>query len=136
MKLKRWLLISVMSVVSALSFTVAACGGGGDQSSSSSSSEQSGQEVTEGAETGVYYYDAGDEEYLITLNSGNRFTFLVMGENKSGEYSLSGNSLTLDFALDADGEITATLSDDVLTLTYENSQMRFLGKVSYTVSFY
>ncbi len=135
MKLKRWLLISVMSVVSALSFTVAACGGGGDQSSSSSSSEQSGQEVTEGAETGVYYYDAGDEEYLITLNSGNRFTFLVMGENKSGEYSLSGNSLTLDFALDADGEITATLSDDVLTLTYENSQMRFLRKVSYTVSF-
>ena len=130
MKHKKWLLISVMSVVSALSLTAACSKGGND----ASSSDRPGP-VTEGAETGVYYYDADGEEYLISLNTGNRFTFLVMGENKSGEYALSGDALTLDFALDSDGEISASLTGDVLTLTYENSEMRFLKKVSYEVTF-
>lgn len=128
MKHKRGLLISVMSCLCALSLT-AACGKGGDSSSSGRT------ETAEGVETGVYYYDADGEEYLISLNSGNRFTFLVMGENKSGEYALAGDALTLDFALDADGEISASLAGDVLTLTYENSEMRFLKKISYTVNF-
>lgn len=73
MKHKRGLLISVMSCLCALSLT-AACGKGGDSSSSGRT------ETAEGVETGVYYYDADGEEYLISLNSGNRFTFLVMGE--------------------------------------------------------
>lgn len=84
-------------------------------------------------EVGVYYYcDAEGREYIITLNSGEKFTFLVKGENEAGEYELEGESLTLTFE---DDEIVANLKDGVLTLTYENSEMRFLRKTNYTVTF-
>lgn len=132
MKLKKWVLVSMLSVVSAMSLSMAACKNGNDSSTSSDSSVEN---ITEGEETGVYYYDADGEEYLITLNSGNRFTFLVMGENKSGVYTFSDGALKFDFAREEDGELSATLADGVLTLTYQNSEMRFLKKEAHTVTF-
>ena len=85
-------------------------------------------------EVGVYYYcDAEGREYIITLNSGEKFTFVVKGANEAGDYELEGESLTLTF--EDDDEIVASLKDGVLTLTYEDSEMRFLRKTNYTVSF-
>ncbi len=128
MRLKKWLialLAAVMSVTTLVAF--AAC---------RQDEGQNDQPVTEGPETGVYYYETPlSEEYQIALNNGNQFTFLVMGENKTGTYTLSGESLVLDFARAEDGEVTATLADDVLSLTYNNSSMRFLKKINYTVRF-
>ena len=97
--------------------------------------EQAELPKEEGPETGVYYYDAGTDEYQIALNNGDAFTFLVMGENKTGTYSLEGEALTLDFARAEDGEVSATLASDVLTLTYDGVTMRFLKKVVYTVRY-
>lgn len=94
-----------------------------------------GADRSEGPETGVYYYDAQDGEYLITLNSGNSFTFLVMGENKSGEYTLEGEALTLRFFKEDDGSLSATCANDVISLSYQGADLRFLKKIPYTVQF-
>lgn len=128
MRLKKWLialLAALMSVTTLIA--IAACKQEDDQD----------QPIQEGPETGVYYYDVSltEEVYKIALNNGNQFTFLVMGENKTGTYTLTGETLVLDFAKDEDGELTATLADNILSLTYDNSSMRFLKEINYTVTF-
>ncbi len=85
--------------------------------------------------TGVYYYDATDGVYMISLNKGNTFTYLVRGDNKSGTYTLDGETLTLTFNevkdQPKDNAIIAAYKDRVIT--YDN--MRFLEMVTYTVTF-
>ncbi len=90
--------------------------------------------LEEGAESGVYYYDADDGEYTVHLHSGNQFT-LNDGVAKVGEYTVSGNTVSFDFAKDSNGSATATLENGVLTLTYNGEEIRFLKKVNYTVTF-
>ena len=128
MRLKKWL-IGVLTVIMSLTtlFAIAAC-----KEDEPIDEEQPFQE---GPEVGVYYYDTGLEEYQIVLSGNNQFTFLVMGENKTGTYTLTDTTLVLDFARAEDGEVTATLSDDVLSLTWQDSAMRFLRQISYSVTF-
>ena len=90
---------------------------------------------TEGAETGVYYYDAERGEYELSFNSGNKFTITGPDLNKSGEYAVNGSEIALDFVKDEDGTATVTIADNVLTMLWNNTEMRFLKKVSFTVSF-
>ena len=110
MKRKKWV-IAFLAVIMSLTtlIAIAAC----------KPEETEAPTKEEGPETGVYYYDAGTEEYQIALNNGDAFTFLVMGENKTGTYTLTGETLELDFARAEDTDLTATLSGDVLTLTYD-----------------
>lgn len=129
MKLRKWLLIAALSVASVVSFTLAACTGGGEPTGDSQT------DLTEGPETGVYYFDAPEGEYLITLSGGNRFTLHMQGADKSGVYTLDGSALTFDFTQNEDGTASATLADDVLTLTYADGEWRFLKKIDYTVTF-
>lgn len=90
----------------------------------------------DGAETGVYYYDVESGEVILSLNSGNKFTIASAELNKSGTYTVDGQSLTLDFIRDEDGTATAVLGENTVTVTYgDNSVMTFLKKVNYTVSF-
>lgn len=88
-----------------------------------------------GDEVGVYYYDDTDRntQSLITLGQGCSFTLVLDDEAVSGTYSLDGETLTLT-QTDAQ-TLTATLRNDVITLTYENAQMRFLKKLYFTVTF-
>lgn len=88
-----------------------------------------------GDEVGVYYYDDTDRntQSLITLGQGCSFTLVLDDEAVSGTYSLDGETLTLT-QTDAQ-TLTATLRNDVITLTYENVQMRFLKKLYFTVTF-
>ena len=90
---------------------------------------------TEGAETGIYYYDAALGEYTISLNSGCKFTISGPDLNKSGDYALTDNTVTLDFVRDEDGTAQATLEGDTLTLVYQEKTMKFLKKTLYTVTF-
>ena len=93
-------------------------------------------EYTEGAETGVYYYDVQDDEVVLTLSGGNNFTITSTGLNKTGTYTADENgNLTLDFLRDEDGTTTATLSGNTLKLLYNNATMTFLKKVNYNVTF-
>lgn len=88
-----------------------------------------------GDEVGVYYYDDTDRntQSLITLGQGCSFTLVLDDEAVSGTYSLDGETLTLT---QTDSKtLTATLRNDVITLTYENVQMRFLKKLYFTVTF-
>ena len=92
-------------------------------------------DYTEGAETGVYYYDVADGEVVLSLNSGNIFTIAGPGLNKSGTYTVDGEAITLDFVRDEDGTASAVLANGNVTLTYNGATMMFIPKVNYTVSF-
>ena len=41
-------------------------------------------QLPDGPETGIYYYDTEDGEYLLMLNSGNKFTISGPELNKTG----------------------------------------------------
>ena len=134
MKFRKWLMIAAFAVASALSFTLAACT---DQGSGTGNGDPNhgGSSVVEGPESGVYYFGAGSDEYFVTLSGGNRFTLHMLGTDKSGTYEMEGNTITFDFLQDADGTASATLDGNVLTLSYQEGEWRFLKKVNYTVSF-
>lgn len=103
---------------------------------STPSNVPSGTTPDDGAETGVYYYDVEGGEVILSLNSGNKFTLAGTNLNKSGTYTVDGQSLTLDFVRDEDGTATATVGENTVTVTYSDSSvMTFLKKVNYTVSF-
>jgi hypothetical protein len=51
----------------------------------------------DGPETGVYYYDTAEGEYVLTLNSGNKFTIAGPSLNKSGKYVVTESGIELDF---------------------------------------
>ena len=91
--------------------------------------------IPEGEESGVYYYGVAGGEVVLTFNSGNKFTLAGPTINKSGEYSVNGTSVTLDFVRDEDGTATATLGKDTVVVVYNGATMTFLRKVNYTVSF-
>lgn len=95
------------------------------------------QKPEPGAESGVYYYDSTDGEYLLTLSDGDKFA-LDMGEGRkySGTYSLKGEKLELSFATPVeDANISATYKQETVTLTFGTSTMRFIRKVEYKVTF-
>ena len=75
--------------------------------------------IPEGPETGTYccYTDAGD--YSIKLHSGNKFALTVDGE-KTGVYTVEGETLTLDFDEDADGVITGTIANNTVAIVMAN----------------
>ena len=90
---------------------------------------------TDWPEAGVYYFDSVIDEYTLTLNVGDTFSLYVKGESLSGTYTLTGKDLVLDFSDNGKDNVTATYEDNVITLNYNNSAMRMLKKISYTVSF-
>ena len=85
-----------------------------------------------GAEAGIYYYDGEAEEYLLTLNGGDRYALYIRGENLSGEYGIEGEALTLSLK---EGSLGGILRGDEIELTYDGSQMKFLKRIMYTVSY-
>ncbi|HBF14798.1 MAG TPA: hypothetical protein DDW30_03780, partial [Clostridiales bacterium] len=96
-----------------------------------------GEETSEipesGDEAGTYYYDAGSgNEYLITLGGQCTYTLTVGNASESGSYTLDGATLTLKAG---DTTRTADWHGNELTLDYDGSQLRFLRKVDFTVSF-
>ena len=90
---------------------------------------------TEGAETGIYYYDLEMGELQLALSGGNKFALTGPGYNTSGEYTVNEGEIILDFYKDEEGTATATLDGDTLTLTLGDAVMTFRKKVSFTVSY-
>lgn len=90
---------------------------------------------TEWPEAGVYYFDAGYDEYTLTLNVRDTFALIFKGESASGTYTLNDGVLTLDFYAEGKENVLATLENDVVTMTYEGASMRLLKKINYVVSF-
>lgn len=85
-------------------------------------------------EEGGTYYCVTDENSLITLSDGNKFTFDVAGQSRKGSYELAGTTLTLTFK--EKDQISATLNGyNEMTFEYDGTQYRFLKKKDYTVNF-
>lgn len=98
--------------------------------------EEKVKPIPEGPETGTYYYytDAGD--YIVTLSDGNKFSLILGDGAKFGTYTVDGTKLSFTFAKEEDGTATATIANnEVLTLTYKNSEMIFRRNTQYTVTF-
>ena len=89
-----------------------------------------------GDEVGAYYYDAGSQEYLLTLVEDLSFTLKMQGEEQPGTYKMDEEGmLTLKFKDKNVGTITATHEEYAVTMTYEGVTYRFLKKVNFTVTF-
>ena len=90
---------------------------------------------TEWPEAGVYYFDGVNFENTLTLNVGDTFSLYVKGVLHSGKYTLTDGALELDFNAEAEENVSATYEGNVVSLTFKGESMRFLKKLSYTVSF-
>lgn len=123
MKFKKWFLAFLVVMFTVItSLAIVACG-------------DKNKPETDGSELGIYYYAADGDEYQLALTDGGRFTFLFSGEYKSGTYTLNGEDLVLVFTEPEEEQISATLNDEGIKFTYADAEMRFLRKISYTVTF-
>ena len=86
-------------------------------------------------EAGVYYFDDVNYENTLTLNVGDTFSLYVKGVLHSGKYTLTDSTLALDFNAEDKADVNATYEGNVISLTFEDVSMRFLKKLTYTVSF-
>ncbi|MCH5165124.1 MAG: leucine-rich repeat protein [Clostridiales bacterium] len=122
MKRPRLLYIIIVAVVALIGAISIACG------------NSNPKKVKEGPETGIYYYDAEDGEYLITLKSGDVVTLITTETDKTGKYTVSGNNLTFKFT---DEQYTAVLNNDILIVSMgeDEAELRFTKKITYTVTF-
>ena len=95
----------------------------------------------EGPESGVYYYDSDEGEYLVSLNKGDQAVFTTTKLSVVGTYSVEGSTVTFNVPKsEQNGEDNAAtfyakLADNALTVTYEETECRFLKKVMYSVAF-
>ncbi len=95
----------------------------------------------EGPESGVYYYDSDEGEYLVSLNKGDQAVFTTTKLSVVGTYSVEGSTVTFNVPKsEQNGEdktaiFYAKLADNALTVTYEETECRFLKKVMYSVAF-
>lgn len=95
----------------------------------------------EGPESGVYYYDSDEGEYLVSLNKGDQAVFTTTKLSVEGTYSVEGSTVTFNVPKsEQNGEdktaiFYAKLADNALTVTYEETECRFLKKVMYSVAF-
>lgn len=96
---------------------------------------QSGETVTEGEETGIYYYDSADGEYQINLYGGDAFTAALGNGNQYGTYAAENGVLSFTFAKTTTDTLSATYANGVLTVVYNGGTMVFLRKQTYTVTF-
>ena len=90
--------------------------------------------VNDGVANETYYFDAGIQEYTLTLNEDKTFVLFIKN-TYPGTYTLTDGALTLDFSAEGKETVNATLADNVITMTYDGASYRFLKKVSFTVSY-
>ncbi len=100
-------------------------GGSGGDSTSSSVEHTSG--------LGLFYYDAGMEEYQISLADDGKAIYTVGGETKIGTYTVDGDTITIKF--DGVEDMVATIDGNVMSVTQGENQYKFYKKVYYTVSY-
>ena len=130
----RYTAMLAVALLLALALALVGCSGCGEETVDPDNNKPGDTTVTEGPETGVYYFDAESGEYTIHLHSGNQFT-LNDGVARVGTYTVSGETISFTFTKESNGTATATLAGDVLTLTYGDKEIRFVKKTEYTVTF-
>ena len=123
---KKFLWCTVFMIVLVACLSLAAC-----------VDNQEPSESQTGSEVGEYYYETeSGEEYLLSLNEDGSVSFSSDTE-LSGSYTISDETLTLTFGQDGEDDlvINASYENGTVTLTYEGTEMQFLEKMYYTVTF-
>ncbi len=122
------IVLAALALLCALLLSLAGCG---DDNKNPTPNDPT--PTPSGEEAGVYYFDAGDSgEYLLTLGGNRQYTLAVKSDAESGSYTLSDGTLTLTAGSTTR---TATLDGNVITLTYNDAQLRLLKKIYYTVTY-
>ena len=124
---KKKIILTILSTlcVAACSVTATALVGCGGNKAPS---------VTTKIDDGVYYYDAEDVSYLMTIDDDLHFT-LIDGETViSGQYTQNGDIYVMT---SSDKEVTFNVSVDgtAITITRGANIITLLKKVDYTVSY-
>ena len=128
MKGKRWLHAVVVSIVAVFGALAIACGGDDD-------GKKDNKPFTSPA-IGVYYYDAGTTEYLLSLNADKTLALTIDNAAISGKYDVSDSGAVTFSVSGADKLLnTAKYENDEVTLTYDGNVYKFLRNVNYTVTF-
>ena len=83
----------------------------------------------------TYYYDLPEREVTLTLTGDWKFTMEGPYLNKTGDYSLEGDKITLDFVRIFDGTATGTVGDEKIVLVMNDATLTFREKIDFTVSF-
>lgn len=123
------IVLAALALICALLLSLAGCG---DDNKNPTPDDPT--PTPSGEEAGVYYFDAGDSgEYLLTLGGNRQYTLAVKSDAESGSYTLSDGTLTLTAGSTTR---TATLDGNVITLTYNDAQLRLLKKIFYTVTYH
>lgn len=124
MKKSKLLYVLLIAAITALSGLWLGCGG--DESGSPT--------VTEGSETGVYYYDSDEGEYLVTLSKGSVVTMLTPETNDVGVYTVNNADLTFTFDT---AQYTAKLNGDMLAVDMGEGRgvWNYTKRITYTVTF-
>ena len=128
MKTKSKLLVTLLFVVLAIS--VALFGVSCKKNPGGSESESTSSEQTE-EKTAVYYADAGDGEYVVSLK-GNEYVLSIAGDYKFGSFTLNGGKLRL---IAGDGSYEGTIEGDELSLAYGGKTYVLLEKIARKVTF-
>jgi uncharacterized repeat protein (TIGR02543 family) len=110
-------------------------GGSGSSGNGGGNGNQTDTSVTEGAETGVYYFDADGKEYLLSLYGGNSFTLNKDDSVSYGTYTVTDGAVTFTWAKDSNDTLSATYANGALTVVYNGDTMVYLRKKSFTVNF-
>lgn len=121
-------------LIGAVSIGVASCTETPPVDSSNSSS--TGGETIGGYEGGEFYAGGTDEAATgadeLSFGADGSVTLKIDGQTMAGTYSFVDDTFTLLFT---DSNVTATIEDDVVTLTYGGETYTFLKKVEYKVSY-
>ncbi|MGN1051837.1 MAG: InlB B-repeat-containing protein, partial [Candidatus Scatosoma sp.] len=83
---------------------------------------------------GAYYCELDEgEEYRLVLSQGG-YMWIAAGKTETGTYRYDGDKLYFTFA-DTQTETSATVENNILSVTYKGSAYRMYKEVGYTVSY-
>ncbi len=127
MKRTRLLSSIIIGVTSLVGTVAVACG-----------NDKAPAQKKDGVETGVYYYDSiGGSEYLLSLYGGDKATLVMENKFSAGTYSKKQDEINIKFNSTDLGTLSAVFdeSNGIVTLTYNDVDMRFLRRIDYTVKY-
>lgn len=119
---KRTILVLVAMVIGLIGFVAIACGGDEEKPKPPAT-----KPVT-------YYGELSGVEYKLVVN-GSAYTLLYDSTGRAGKIAIDGNNVTLTFTDGAKEKVTGTKDGTVITITYNEAELKLYEDITYTVKF-
>ncbi|MDE6293090.1 MAG: leucine-rich repeat protein, partial [Clostridiales bacterium] len=81
-----------------------------------------------------YYGELSGVEYKLVVN-GSAYTLLYDSTGRAGKIAIDGNNVTLTFTDGAKEKVTGTKNGTVITITYNEAELKLYEDITYTVKF-